>query len=252
MLMERLHRTAAAIFLATAVPWLLFGSVYSFQESHSRKIGRSSDHRAENQFHNEQNGIWGHSDPGVTLVTTLLVLVGSVQVGLFLAQLRLIRESLEPAKEAANAANLNAQAVIDAERAYIFGGGPASGSDPKYVHGAIENDGRTPGFLKRVDWGICDEAIFPKDVPVSRIIEHGLLPKEAIEKIEIEDVYPPTPKGQPYYRIKFEFLPNIGKIFFGRFVYHDVFGKKHYSTFKLKLHKERGSDPLPGCYSDWS
>src|ERR1700720_2489660 len=105
MLMERLHRTAAAIFLAIAVPWILFGGVYSFQESHGRKIGRGGDQSAENQFHNEQNGIWGHSDPGVTLVTMLLVIVGAVQVGLFLAQLRLIRESLDPAKEAADAAN---------------------------------------------------------------------------------------------------------------------------------------------------
>jgi hypothetical protein len=138
------------------------------------------------------------------------------------------------------------------ERAYIFGGGPASVGDPEYVYGTIDNYGRTPGFLKRVDWGICDEETFPKDVPVSNIIEYGLLPKDTIRTIGIEDVYPPSVKGQPYPRIKFVFLQNIGKIFFGRFMYHDVFGKNHYSTFKLRLTKETGSDPLPGCYSDWS
>jgi hypothetical protein len=137
------------------------------------------------------------------------------------------------------------------ERAYIFGGGPANVGDPIYMYGTIDNYGKTPGFLKRVDWGIYDEDNFPKDVPVSNIIEYGLLPKGTVRPIEIEDVYPPSIKGQPYLRIKFIHGQNIGRIFFGRFNYHDVFGKNHYSTFKLKLTRE-GSDPLPGCYSDWS
>jgi hypothetical protein len=193
----------------------------------------------------------------LAVATVWLFIAVGVQALLFVWQLRLIKEGLKPAEqaakaaeEAAKAANLNAQAVIDAERAYMFGGGPAIGGDsPEYMYGTIDNYGRTPGFLKRVDWGICDEADFPTNISVYSIIESGCLP---MEKIEIEDVYPSTPKGNPYYPLRFPFLRNIGRIFFGRFVYHDIYGKYRYSTFKLKLDKERGSIPLPGCYSDWS
>jgi hypothetical protein len=59
--------------------------------------------------------------------TFALVIVGGLQAILFLAQLRLIRESLAPAKEAAeaakeaaDAATLNALAVINAERAHLY------------------------------------------------------------------------------------------------------------------------------------
>jgi hypothetical protein len=52
---------------------------------------------------------------------TLLLFFAAVgQIALFWRQLRLIRDSLEPAKTAADAAKLNAQSVIDAERAYLF------------------------------------------------------------------------------------------------------------------------------------
>jgi hypothetical protein len=59
--------------------------------------------------------------------TFALAIVGLLQAILFLAQLRLIRESLAPAEKAANsaasaadAANLNAQAVINADRAHLY------------------------------------------------------------------------------------------------------------------------------------
>jgi hypothetical protein len=174
-----LHRTAAAIFLAVAVPWLLLGSVYSFQESHGSKIGKGNYQRAENEFHNEQYGIWGHSDPGVTFVTALLALVGSVQVGLFLVQLRFIRESLEPAKEAADAAKRNAQALMDAEGAHLYPvikknnledvfygpimwGQIADDARPSQlsVTYCLKNYGKTPAILRNIKNGM---AFYPND-----------------------------------------------------------------------------------------
>lgn len=252
MLTKRAHKTALAVALAAFALWLSFVTLKSFDYYSYHYIRHHYSANQKNNADDENNGIWGHADPGVTFVSLLLVVVGGVQIAVFLQQLRLIRESLGPAKEAADAAKLNAQAVIDAERAYIFGGGPGGNPSDEYVYGTIENDGRTPGFLKRVDWGICDETAFPKTGSVSKIIDEDLLPKGTVKKIEIEDVYPPTPKSQLYRQIGFERTPNIGKIFFGRFVYHDVFGKCRYSTFKLKLDKKHGSIPLPGSYSDWS
>jgi hypothetical protein len=248
---REVHKALAAVLLAVFVLWILYSASYSvhyysyhyvgYRHGYDQNANAASDHRNDISY-------WGHSDPGVTAATILLVIVGGIQIMVFLKQLYLIRAGLKPAEDAAKAANLNAQAVIDAERAYIFGGGPYGKPTDTIWYGAIENDGRTPGFLKRVDWGLCDEEAFRKvDVPVNQIIERGLL---VTTKIEIEDVYPPSPsKGQPYKEIEFPRAPNIGKIFFGRFIYDDVFGKeRRYSTFKLKLDKERGSIPLPGCY----
>src|SRR5689334_21032615 len=56
------------------------------------------------------------------------------------------------------------------ERAYIFGGGPFRIADANRVlqnpdEGwiTIENYGRTPAFIKTLEWGFCDESLFPRD-----------------------------------------------------------------------------------------
>jgi hypothetical protein len=163
--------------------------------------------------------------------------IGLLQLVAFVAQAIYLRK-----------ADANAQRH---ERAYIFGGGPQRGGDyPEWVYGAIENDGRTPGFLKQVEWGLCEEEKFPKHITVSKIIDNKVVPFNTVDGAE--DVWPSTEKGLLYHRIKFEPKSNNGKIFFGRFVYEDIFRIRRYSTFKLKLNEKTGSDPLPGCYSDWS
>jgi hypothetical protein len=66
---------------------------------------------------------WGHADPGVTLFTIMLVLVGSVQAGLFVWQLSLTRKTLKPAEDAAiaarEAANATKQAADIAREEFI-------------------------------------------------------------------------------------------------------------------------------------
>jgi hypothetical protein len=113
--------------------------------------------------------------------TLLLVVVGVFQLGLFYYQLRLIRESLEDARVAAdaatksaNAATLNAQAVINAERAHLFvsiegeniaslisnaaaAPVPAVMEDGQ-IHGlnlsyALKNYGKTPAVIKDIKHG---------------------------------------------------------------------------------------------------
>jgi hypothetical protein len=52
--------------------------------------------------------------------TFALVIVGALQAALFFVQLKFIRESLGPAKEAAKAAQAAAEALPTVERAYVF------------------------------------------------------------------------------------------------------------------------------------
>jgi hypothetical protein len=100
----------------------VFGSLphsgQSTKEQGSTKSGNTGDD------HRKQENWWNDATADFTLG---LIFVGLVQAGLFFIQLRLIRESLTPAKEAADAAKeaadaakLNALAVINAERAHLY------------------------------------------------------------------------------------------------------------------------------------
>jgi hypothetical protein len=50
----------------------------------------------------------------------------------------------------------------------------------------------------------------------------------------------------------FSLSQHHGKIFFGRYIYEDVFHDRHYSTFVLELGPKTGdSSAPPGGYSDY-
>ncbi len=142
------------------------------------------------------------------------------------------------------------------ERAYVFGGGPVQVMKrgvvvPDLGTMSIENYGRTPATVGKIEWGLCDESKFPKDIPVSRIIEGNLLPDGIIQILSVQNVLPPNMPPMIFTdKIEFSHSENLGKIFFGRFNYKDVFGDEHYSTFKLRL-TETGSEGLEGRYTDW-
>ena len=71
--------------------------------------------------HKKKNVDYGMTaDDWLALFTLALVFVGGFQVSLFYVQLKLIGESLVPAREAAEAAKLNAEAVMTAEGAQLF------------------------------------------------------------------------------------------------------------------------------------
>ena len=153
------------------------------------------------------------------------------------------------------------------ERAYIFGGGPMQRTRPnmrsdgvvypvamdapEIMCMTIQNYGRSTGFVKKVQWGLCSADQFPLDVPVSELIAKNLLPSGVVQTADrVDDIYPPTGMTvMPYRHVLFNHTKNVGKIFFGRIDFEDTFGAPHYSTFKLLLTKD-GSDPLLGCYSD--
>jgi hypothetical protein len=120
MLVARAHKIAVAIAFALLAAWLLIGS---WQSSRPQPAEARAAHNGpnENEAKPKERGFWNwltHDAAG--FFTLWLVIVGGGQVGLFLWQLRLIAETLGPAKAAAEAANLNAQAVINAERARLY------------------------------------------------------------------------------------------------------------------------------------
>jgi hypothetical protein len=139
------------------------------------------------------------------------------------------------------------------QRAFVSGGGPMSRSkgDIDDVCMTIENYGHTPAFIKRIEWGLCPEADFPVDEKVSDLIDRKQV---RVEPLDREDVLPPDAGTRPYRKARFRFSEHRGEIFFGRYIYEDVFGDPHHSTFKLRLGTgdKPSSEPLPGCYSDWS
>jgi hypothetical protein len=116
---------------------------------------------------NKQEIAWWQ-DP-VAVFTLGLVFIGLLQAGIFYGQMRLIRKSLSPAKEAADAAMLNAQAVINAERAYLFpeiGGHNIVGIIDSVTHHVedgqqfgihlsfnFKNYGRTPAIIQAIGFG---------------------------------------------------------------------------------------------------
>lgn len=126
---------------------------------------------------------WITSENLLALFTLGLVIVGGIQLRFFFVQLRLIHQTLEPARQAADAAKLNAQAIMDAERAHLFpiiketnlkdvfkhsewygdkkegSGGPIPLPMVTY---RLKNLGKTPAIIEHVAWGMSFHKIDEK------------------------------------------------------------------------------------------
>lgn len=102
-----------------AVAIFAMGALFlSSPNSSSPTQTQSSTQAGERSGGNKQEVAWWQ-DP-VAVFTLGLVVIGLLQAFIFYGQMRLIRQSLDPAKEAADAAKLNAQAVMDAEGAHLY------------------------------------------------------------------------------------------------------------------------------------
>jgi hypothetical protein len=107
--------------------------------------------------------------------TFALAIVGVLQALLFWRQLKLIRESLVPAKEAAESAKLNAEAVMTAEGAHLYpvlandnlhdevfrgiiwypnSGNESDNVPTPSVTVRFKNYGKTPAVVESIMWGI--------------------------------------------------------------------------------------------------
>ena len=89
------------------------------------------------------------------------------------------------------------------------------------------------------------------DKTVSAIIKEKLLPDGVVKTDKWENVYPGNNLRHLLRRCPVNIAENVGKIFFGRYIYTDVFQIRRLHTFKLRLLAGGKSEPLEGCYSDW-
>src|SRR5438105_2425027 len=100
---------------------ILFSSQYSdhVTKQPAQQETSSSGNNAKNPDTELTGSTWLTKDAS-GFFTFALVIVGGIQAILFLAQLKLIRESLAPAKAAADAARIAAEHIPRVERAYVF------------------------------------------------------------------------------------------------------------------------------------
>jgi hypothetical protein len=182
--------------------------------------------------------------------TMLLTGIAVFQLVLFYRQLSFMRASLAEAKNAtqaalfaANAAKLNAQAVVNAERAYLWPGFPTCSPQPdgngNLWHISFLNTGRTPGAVKSINYALLTEPDF----------NMGLLTHTDYDGMH-DIVLPNTPGTERFSGVS-QLVVGEPKISCGYVVYSDIFGNTHKQGWKHRLHhNSRQSVPLPGCYSD--
>jgi hypothetical protein len=184
--------------------------------------------------------------------TSILVLVGVVQIFVFLRQLRLIDNSLVPAKEAAEAAKESAKAAHRAidetekrdkvlQRGYLWPGFGLVILDQTTtrigIHVGIRNTGRTAGIVKTVHHALVSK----EDWDAKKIITYEVYDGR-------EDVIAPDPNTEVrsgvWYRLNI-----MPKISCGWITYIDVFGTEWRQGWAHVINATGRTESLPGCYT---
>jgi len=184
--------------------------------------------------------------------TGLLALVGIVQIFVFLKQLRLIRDSLVPAKEAAEAAKESANAAHRAidetekrdkvlQRSYLWPGFGLLILDKTNarigIHVGIRNTGRTAGIVKTVHHALISK----EDWNIKKIITYEVYDGR-------EDAIPPDPNTEVrsgvWYRLNL-----MPKISCGWITYIDVFKADWRQGWAHEISMTGRTESLPGCYT---
>jgi hypothetical protein len=183
-----------------------------------------------------------------------LVLVSACQAILFLVQLRLIRQSLEPAKAAAEAAKESARAAHRAideaekrdkvlERAYLWPGfGLLIYKDAARfgIHLGIRNTGRTAGIIKTVHYALGSEKEFQE-------FEGGKIITYKVFKDREDDIIP-DPGAEARSGV-WHRLSEMPKVSWGWITYVDVFGTIQRQGWKHNVDNRGRTESLPGCYT---
>jgi hypothetical protein len=188
-----LRKAAWIALLGCYVLGFAFLVCWSSQQPRNKHVGRPSHGEIKHQPQPHQNPQWGHSDPGVTLFTFFLVVVGAVQAGLFFVQLRYMNKGMKDATIAARAASRSAVATVaqtkiardtlaKVQRPYIFVYGvsrlmtrPDVRALTPFVEFMVANYGQTPAIIENV--GIeFSEGEFPH-APLRVDEDHELLTK---------------------------------------------------------------------------
>jgi hypothetical protein len=129
-------------------------------------------------------------------------------------------------------------------RAYLWPGpGHSEPSQPgrRRFYVTVHNTGKTTGVITNIYYRLSTEAEF----------QAGNL---KLEHLHQEDVIPPDMAvgTQKLTGASVELIGSTSKILHGYIVYTDVFKKAHQCPWKHWLKPDGNSDPLPGCYSEWS
>jgi hypothetical protein len=127
------------------------------------------------------------------------------------------------------------------ERAYLWPG-PGRAARTGLSHTVffitVHNSGKTAGIITDIYYRLSTQADFDAG---GKLFCH----------FQREDVIVP---GQPEPTRTGAFVDLIGtdeKTLHGHIVYTDVFKDQHVCHWKHRLSLNGGSDPLPGCYSEW-
>jgi hypothetical protein len=179
MLTVRIHKVGAAIVFALLTAWLLIGSWQSqrphssVQQQHSAQKESTTGNHAVSEGVNPEEALarytgWLVVFTGILSVATIGL--GAATVGLYLTG----EKQIGVAKQSADAANLNAQAVIESERGRLYAiidlqtienevkrvvapRHPPLADDIRLENLAIEysfrNYGKTPAFILEVGHG---------------------------------------------------------------------------------------------------
>ena len=144
-------------------------------------------------------------------------------------------QSVRVAEKAANAAQASAQAAVNSvqiakdfvERGYVFGGcglGANTGNEieglTKTVAATQGNYGKTPVFVQQLFLEQCHE----NDLPMKPVYKNSMVVNEPL---------PPDGTFKPVNaKEAIKIFPRTdGQMFYGRFIYLDVFKRRHYSSF---------------------
>jgi hypothetical protein len=188
MLTVRIHKVGAAIVFALLTAWLLIGSWQSprphssVQQQHSAQKESTTGNHAVSEGANPEEALarytwWLVVFTGILSVATIGL--GVATVGLYLTG----EKQIGVAKQSADAANLNAQAVIESERARLYAiidlqtienevkrvvapRHPPLADDIRLENLAIEysfrNYGKTPAFILEIGHGTAVTENVPK------------------------------------------------------------------------------------------
>jgi hypothetical protein len=187
---------------------------------------------------------------GVAFFTAILCFVAFVQAGLFFWQLLVLHRTLKETSEttraaldAAEAAKTSAQAVINAERAYLWPGfagqlgGMMKGGGYAW-NISILNTGHTAGILNEIYHALVSE----DDFKAGRF-SYTVVPNRG------EIIPPARPQEESPSGVIVK-VPTETLISCGYIVYTDVYRVRHEQAWKHRLHATGASEALVGCYSD--
>jgi hypothetical protein len=254
MLMPQKQRVAIAL-LALLVLWCGLQSKWSSQSPPSNP-NSPAKYENTNKNQQQQEGWWERAREPIAVFTFWLVIVGAVQIGFFYRQLKLIRESLDDAKIAADAAKESADvAKIQAEtaratlatmqdtaqrqlRAYIRlnTNNTPSITGEFLVHSLIENSGQTPAYDVQ-SWTFVE--VFANPLPEGHQFHAApeVIPgtRFVVNPDSVHSTWSPRNGNVPLTDEDIAAITDeyLTLYYWGEVRYRDAFNASHWSRFRL-------------------